>query len=41
MKASLALNLKKIKEMSKQDIREFKVDNEDVEVMEKFVFLDL
>ena len=38
MKSHLALNLEKTKVMSTQEIREFKVDDEDVEVAEKFVF---
>ena len=35
MKAGLPLNLKKTKVLSTQDTREFKVDDEDVEVAEK------
>ena len=38
MKSGLVPNLKKTKVMSTQEIREFKVDDEDVEVAEKFVF---
>ena len=39
MKAGLVLNLKKAKLTSMQGTREFKVDDEDLEVLEKFVFL--
>ena len=39
MKAGLQLNLKKTEVISTEDIREFKVDDEDVEVVERFVFL--
>ena len=39
MKAGLALNLQKTKLMSTQDIKEFKVDDEDMEVVETFLFL--
>ena len=39
MQAGLALNLKRTKVISTQDIGEFKVDDEDLEIVEKFVFL--
>ena len=38
MKSGLVPNLKNTKVMSTQEIREFKVDDEDVEMAEKFVF---
>ena len=41
MKAGLALNLKNTKVMSTQDIRGFKIDDENVEVVEKMCFSDL